>query len=88
MCPAPRDPREEVCSTHDPVVTNELVYQFTEPTLEFIVMTNVGSSFLAKGRPIDALKIALEEAMDGDAGSIVHFRERQMQPLPYWFLAH
>ena len=31
---------------------------------------NVGSSFLAKGRPIDALKIALEEVMDGNTGSI------------------
>ena len=80
MCPAPRDPRDEVYSTHDPVVTNELVYQFTEPTREFIVMTNVGLSFLAKRRPIDALKVALEEAMDGNTGSIVHFRDRQVQP--------
>ena len=80
MCPAPRD---EVYSAHDPVVTNELVYQFTEPTREFIVMTNVGLSFLAKRRPIDALKVALEEAMDGNTGSIVHFRDRQVLLLPY-----
>jgi len=78
MCPAPRDPNDEVYATHDPVVTNELVYQFTEPTREFIVMTNVGLSFLAKRRPIDALKVALEEAMDGNTSSIVHFRDRQV----------
>ena len=78
MCPAPRDPHDEVYATHDPVVTNELVYQFTEPTREFIVMTNVGLSFLAKRRPIDALAVALEEAMDGNTGSIVHFRDRQV----------
>ena len=77
MCPAPRDPHDEVYATHDPVVTNELAYQFTEPTREFIVMTNVGLSFLAKRRPIDALKAALEEAMEGTTGSIVHFRDRQ-----------
>jgi len=78
MCPAPRDPHDEVYATHDPVVTNELVYQFTEPTREFIVMTNVGLSFLAKRRPIDALKVALEEAMENNTGSIVHFRDRQV----------
>ena len=78
MCPAPRDPHDEVYATHDPVVTNELVYQFTEPTREFIVMTNVGLSFLAKRRPIDALKVALEEAMDGNTSSIVNFRDRQV----------
>ena len=84
MCPAPRDPHDEVYATHDPVVTNELVYQFTEPTREFIVMTNVGLSFLAKRRPVDALKVALEDAMDGNTGSIVHFRDRQVPlPLPY-----
>ena len=84
MCPAPRDPHDEVYAAHDPVLTNELVYQFTEPTREFIVMTNVGLSFLAKRRPIDALKAALEEAMDGNTGSIVHFRDRQViLLLPY-----
>ena len=78
MCPAPRDPNDEVYATHDPVITNELVYQFTEPTREFIVMTNVGLSFLAKRRPVDALKVALEDAMDGNTGSIVHFRDRRV----------
>lgn len=79
VCPAPRDRHEEVYAAHDPVVTNELVYQFTEPTREFIVMTNVGLSFLAKRRPVDALKAALEEAMDGgNTGSIVHFRDRRV----------
>ena len=78
MCPAPRDRYDELYAAHDPVVTNELVYQFTEPTREFIVMTNVGLSFLAKRRPLDALKVALEEAMDGNTGPIVHFRDRRV----------
>jgi nuclear pore complex protein Nup155 len=84
ICPAPRDPHDEAYATHDPVVTNEPVYQFTEPTREFIVMTNVGLSFLAKRRPIDALKVALEEVIDRYTGSIVHFQDRQvLAPLPY-----
>jgi nuclear pore complex protein Nup155 len=67
-------------ATHDPIVTNERVYQFAEPTREFIVMKNVGLSFLAKRRATDALKVALEEAMDGSTGSIVHFQDRQVVP--------
>ena len=84
MCPAPRDRNDDVYAAHDPVVTNELVYQFTEPSREFIVMTNVGLSFLAKRRPLDALKGALEDAMDGNTGPIVHFRDRQVL-LPRYF---
>ena len=56
-----------------------LVYQFIEPTWKFIVMMNAGLSLLAKRRPIDALNAALQ-AMDGNTGSIVHFRDRQVLP--------
>ena len=83
-CSVPRDPRDEGYATYDLVLSSALFHQFTEPTRGFIARINVRLSFLAKRRSIDALKVALEEAMDGNTDSIVHFRDRQVIPLlPY-----
>jgi nuclear pore complex protein Nup155 len=64
-------------STPMPVVTNELAYQFLEPTRQFLVLTNVGITVLAKRRALDWLRDALEEVQaEGNVQPIIDFRDR------------
>ncbi len=61
----------------EPFATNELATQFSEPHQEFVIVTNVGISFLVKRRVLDYLKDALEEVnMEGSIQPLIEFRER------------
>lgn len=65
MAPVPRGALAKAVAgppgVPSPVVTNELAYQFSEPTREFMILTNVGLTFLSKRRSLDYLKAVLEE---------------------------
>lgn len=64
-------------NTPTPPVTNELAYQFLEPPRQFIVLTTEGLSILAKRRPLDWLREAVEELhADGNIQALVEFRDR------------
>lgn len=64
-------------NTPTPPVTNEVAYQFLEPPRQFMVMTNEGMSILAKRRPMDWLRDAVEELQaDGHIQALVEFRDR------------
>lgn len=61
----------------EPVATNELSWQLSEPPQEFIVVTNVGVSFVTKRRALDYLRDALEEvAVEGNFQPVFDFRDR------------
>ncbi|KAF6766148.1 nucleoporin Nup157/170 [Ephemerocybe angulata] len=63
-------------NTPAPSSINELATQFTEPASQFLLMTNVGLTFLMKRRAIDYLKAALEELLQEQAVQpIVEFRD-------------
>lgn len=58
-------------------MTNELAYQFLEPSRQFMAVTNEGMTIIAKRRPLDWLREALEESQaDGNIQSLVEFRDR------------
>ncbi|CCM05199.1 uncharacterized protein FIBRA_07408 [Fibroporia radiculosa] len=59
-----------------PVITNELAYQISEPTRQFMILTNVGLTFLAKRRALDYLKDVIEEfQVEGNAQPLIEFRD-------------
>ncbi|KAF9229208.1 nucleoporin [Gyrodon lividus] len=59
-----------------PVITNELALQFSEPPLQFMVLTNVGLTFLVKRRALDYLKAVIEEVQsEGAVQPIIEFRD-------------
>ncbi|KZT72803.1 nucleoporin [Daedalea quercina L-15889] len=59
-----------------PVVTNELAYQLSEPTRQFMILTNVGLTFLAKRRSLDYLRDVLEEYLiENNAAPMCEFRD-------------
>jgi len=63
--------------TPAPVVTNELATQFGEAPHQFMILTNVGLTFLAKRRALDYLKAVIEELQsEGNVQSIIEFRDR------------
>jgi len=65
-----------------PVVTNELAYQFLEPPRQFLILTNVGITVLAKRRALDWLRDAIEEVQaEGNVQPIVDFRDRYKHSL-------
>jgi nuclear pore complex protein Nup155 len=65
-----------------PVVTNELAYQFLEPPRQFLILTNVGITVLAKRRALDWLRDALEEVQaEGNVQPIIDFRDRYYSPI-------
>jgi nuclear pore complex protein Nup155 len=67
--PAPNTPM--------PAVTNELAYQFLEPPRQFLILTNVGITVLAKRRALDWLRDAIEEVQaEGNVQPIIDFRDR------------
>lgn len=60
----------------EPLSTNELATQFSQPRQEFIIVTNVGISHLVKRRALDYLNDALEEVhAEGSLQPILDFRE-------------
>lgn len=63
-------------SSPSPLVTNELAYQFSEHTRQFMILTNVGVTFLAKRRALDYLKDVIEEyQVEGNAQPLIEFRD-------------
>jgi nuclear pore complex protein Nup155 len=76
IAPAPRDIPVSLPAPLNPVVTNELAYQFCEPSRQFMILTNVGLTYLAKRRAIDYLKDVIEEHQEGNSQPIVQFRDR------------
>ena len=69
-------------NTPMPVVTNELAYQILEPPRQFLILTNVGITVLAKRRAIDWLRDAIEEVQaEGNVQPIIDFRDRYHSPL-------
>ena len=60
-----------------PAVLNELAMQFGEYPGQFLLLTNVGLTFLAKRRALDYLKAVLEELQsEGNVQPLIHFRDR------------
>ncbi|KAG7099133.1 hypothetical protein E1B28_001005 [Marasmius oreades] len=60
----------------NPVVTNELATQFVEPAQQFMVLTNVGLTFLVKRRAVDYLRAVIEELQsEGNIQPIIEFRD-------------
>lgn len=60
-----------------PVVINELAHQFGETPNQFMLLTNVGLTYLTKRRALDYLRAVLEELQsDGNVQPIVQFRDR------------
>ncbi|KAF9462165.1 nucleoporin [Collybia nuda] len=59
-----------------PVSINELALQFGEPPHQFMLLTNVGLTFLTKRRALDYLKAVLEELQsEGNVQPIIEFRD-------------
>lgn len=62
-----------------PAVINELALQFSEPPRQFMILTNVGLTFLVKRRALDYLRAVIEEAQsEGAVQPIIEFRDRQV----------
>jgi len=73
----PRDVTTVPPNTPSPSVINELGRQFTEPSQQFMVLTNIGLSFLGKRRAVDYLKAVVEELQSGNnVQPIIDFRDR------------
>ncbi|KAI3622521.1 nucleoporin [Moniliophthora roreri] len=59
-----------------PLVTNELASQFAEPPRQFMILTNVGLTFLVKRRAIDYLRAVIEELQaEGNIQPIIEYRD-------------
>ncbi|KIK70905.1 hypothetical protein GYMLUDRAFT_32985 [Collybiopsis luxurians FD-317 M1] len=55
---------------------NELATQFGEPPRQFMILTNVGLTFLVKRRALDYLKAVIEELQsEGNVQPIIEFRD-------------
>ena len=73
--PAWRSPTPS--TSPSPTVMNELASQFGEPTKQFMILTNVGLTFLAKRRALDYLRAVIEEVqLEGNVQPIIEFRDR------------
>ncbi|KAH7883515.1 nucleoporin [Phlebopus sp. FC_14] len=74
MASVPRTPLP-LSTAPSPVITNELALQFSELPRQFMILTNVGLTFLVKRRAIDYLKTVIEEVQsEGAVQPIVEFR--------------
>ena len=63
--------------TPAPSAINELASQFVEYPNQFMLLTNVGLTFLTKRRAVDYLKAVLEELQtEGNVQPIIEFRDR------------
>ncbi|KAJ7706259.1 nucleoporin [Mycena rosella] len=59
-----------------PAVTNELATQFSANPRQFMILTNVGLTFLIKRRALDYLKAVIEELQsEGNVQPIIEFRD-------------
>ncbi|KAL6309880.1 nucleoporin [Sparassis latifolia] len=59
-----------------PTATNELAYQFSDSTRQFMILTNVGLTILSKRRAVDQLKDVIEESqVEGNAQPLMEFRD-------------
>ncbi|KAG8219746.1 nucleoporin [Butyriboletus roseoflavus] len=59
-----------------PAIINELALQFSEPPRQFMILTNVGLTFLVKRRALDYLRAVIEEAQsEGAVQPIIEFRD-------------
>ncbi|PPQ62740.1 hypothetical protein CVT24_000434 [Panaeolus cyanescens] len=62
--------------TPAPAVINELAAQFSENAKQFMLLTNVGLTFLVKRRAVDYLKAVLEDLhAEGNVQPIIEFRD-------------
>src|ERR1700722_3510237 len=60
-----------------PAALNELATQFVEPPKQFMILTNVGLTFLVKRRAVDYLQAVIEEVQsEGNVQPIIEFRDR------------
>ncbi|KAJ7596975.1 nucleoporin [Mycena floridula] len=76
MAPFPRNSPAIPSGAPTPVVTNELALQFGEPPRQFMILTNVGLTFLVKRRAMDYLKAVIEELQsEGNVQPIIEFRD-------------
>jgi len=72
-----------------PPVINELATQFSEPSRQFMILTNVGLTFLVKRRALDYLKAVIEEVQtEGVVQPIIEFRDRWVDICRYVTKAH
>lgn len=63
-----------------PVIINELATQFSEPTRQFMILTNAGLTFMAKRRALDSLKEVIEELhVNGNYQPLIEFRDRYVK---------
>lgn len=68
-----------------PAIINELALQFSEPPRQFMILTNVGLTFLVKRRALDYLRAVIEEAQsEGAVQPIIEFRDRQVLTRRPW----
>ncbi|KAF8846309.1 nucleoporin [Paxillus ammoniavirescens] len=75
MASVPRSPLP-LSTASSPVITNELALQFSEPPRQFMILTNVGLTFLVKRRALDYLKAVIEEVQsEGAVQPIIEFRD-------------
>ncbi|KAG6332506.1 hypothetical protein ID866_6583 [Astraeus odoratus] len=75
MASVPRSPLPQSAAP-SPAVTNELALQFSESPPQFMILTNVGLTFLTKRRALDYLKAVIEEVQsDGVVQPIIEFRD-------------
>ncbi|KAF5385502.1 hypothetical protein D9757_005350 [Collybiopsis confluens] len=57
-------------------VVNELATQFSEAPRQFMILTNVGLTFLVKRRAVDYMKAVMEELQsEGNVQPIIEFRD-------------
>lgn len=81
MAPVPR-PVLAAASISPPdspsyAITNELASQFSEPSRQFMILTNAGLTFLAKRRALDYLRAVIEEfQVEGNPEPLIQFRDR------------
>ncbi|RDB29219.1 hypothetical protein Hypma_015604 [Hypsizygus marmoreus] len=76
MASVPRASPSFASDPSAPAVINELATQFGEPPYQFMLLTNVGLTFLAKRRALDYLKAVLEDLQsEGNVQPIIDFRD-------------
>ncbi|EIW86790.1 nucleoporin [Coniophora puteana RWD-64-598 SS2] len=76
MAPVPQISQTFGSSAPSPAVANELAFQFSEHPRQFMILTNVGITFLVKRRAVDCLRAILEEVRtDGAVQPLIEFRD-------------
>ncbi|KAG9222729.1 hypothetical protein CCMSSC00406_0004643 [Pleurotus cornucopiae] len=74
MAPVPRSSPSS--GPGSPTVVNELAHQFCSPPHQFMILTNVGLTFLMKRRAVDYLRAVIEEYQsESNPQPIIEFRD-------------